>query len=90
MCALDLCTALHKVDSGRFSAIIHVLKINDECAECDFFNLAIKDKRKQFRCRCWPSCISATLNDDLISYLNWKLGWITKKEHFDNIGINIT
>jgi len=88
MCWLDLRIALCECDNNRFDDIIHALEIGDKCSSCDFFNLAIKDKKQQYRCRCMPSCIAATLHPNAVSYLNLKLGWIDEKEHLSNIGIN--
>jgi len=88
MCALDLRIALCEIDNGRFEDIIHTLKLSDECAMCDFFNLSIKDLRQGYRCRCSPSCIAATLHPEIVSYLNWKLGWIEESEHIVNLRCN--
>lgn len=88
MGALDLRIALYEIDDGRFKDILHVLKFNDSCSKCDFFNLSIKDERWRYRCNCMPSCIAATLHPNAVSYLNWKLGWIDNEEHLLNMGIS--
>jgi len=88
MCGLDLSIALCECDNNRFDDIIHVLNIGDKCSVCDFFNLAIKDEQQQYRCHCIPNCIAATLHPNVVSYLNFKLGWIDEKEHLSNLGIN--
>lgn len=87
MNTLDLRLALCDIDHGRFEDVIQVLKFSDSCSSCDFFNLAIKDITQGYRCKTMPTCIAATLHPNLISYLNWKLGWIDEGEHLVNIGI---
>ena len=81
MCGLDLRIALCEIDGGRFKDIIHTFIISDECAKCDYFNLSINDPNQRYRCRCSPSCIAATLHPDLVSYLNWKLGWVNYERY---------
>lgn len=87
MKTVDLHAALCEIDNGRFKKIIHALKPGDSCSSCHSFNLSVKDIWKQYRCRCMPSCVAATLHPDLISYLNWKMGWIRESEHLFNIGV---
>lgn len=84
----DLQTALIDIEDGRFKNIINALEIKEVCGECDHFNLSIQDPREGYRCKCTPSCIAATLNTSVISYLNYKLGWIDELAHFENLGIN--
>ncbi len=86
-CANNLKKSLYAIDNGRFKDIINVLDVSDECATCDFFNLTIKNERHQHRCKCMSSCIAATLHPDVISYLNWKLEWISANKHLINVGI---
>lgn len=81
----ELRMALCEIDNGRFDDIIHVLKFTDSCSSCGYFNLAAKDR---YRCRCAPLCIAATLHPDLISYINWKRGWIDENEYLANMAIN--
>ncbi len=81
MRGLDLKLALSGIDNGRFEDVIHTFSITDACAKCDFFNLAIKDGRQAYRCRCSPSCIAATLHPDIVSYLKW----IGEDEHRSNL-----
>jgi hypothetical protein len=82
----DFGAALLAIDDGRFSAIFKAMKVVPECLACDFFNLSLKDPEKRYMCCCAPTCIAATLSPRIISYINWKLGWITEKEHDKNIG----
>ena len=79
--AQDLRIKLCEIDNGRFEDIIHAVKLTDVCQDCDSFNMSVKDQRKAYRCHCMPSCIAATLNTRLVSYLNWKLGWISQEDH---------
>lgn len=78
MNATNLRIALCDIDSGRWDDIIHALRIVDECAQCDHFNLSISDPRQGYRCKCAPYCIAATLNPALIKYFNINLGWINE------------
>lgn len=73
---INLRILLCEIDDRRFEDIVHVLGITDKCGMCDFFNLSIKDKTKQYRCRSAPKCIAATLHPDVIVYLNTKMGWV--------------
>jgi hypothetical protein len=85
MNALDLKIALCDIDNGRFEDIIHVLRFVDSCSKCSHFNLSINDQFEGYRCKCAPKCIAATLSNKLLSYLNWKIGWIDEKQHLINI-----
>ncbi len=73
--------AIIDIDKGRFKKVINTFNLGNVCAKCDYFNYSINDKRKRYRCYCIPSCLSATLNPRVISYINCKLGWITKEDH---------
>jgi len=70
---------LCRFENGRFKEVILSLKVKEECRQCDFFNLSIKDPRKQYRCRVAGSCIAATLHPDVIKYFNHNLGYVTFK-----------
>lgn len=83
----DIKIKLCEIDGGRFKDIIQALDITDVCGRCNYFNLSINDRTKGYRCHCTGSCIAATLHTKLISYLNWKMGWITEKQHNVNCGI---
>ena len=76
MSGADLKQSLCEIDNGRFLKVINTFSISDACSKCDYFNLTIQNKRQAYRCRCSPSCIAATLHPEIVSYLNWKLGWI--------------
>lgn len=79
--------SLREIDDGRFKDIVNAMNVHEICGDCDHFNLSLKDQGKGYRCKCMPSCIADTLSDKLISYMNWKLGWIDEKDHLKNIGI---
>jgi hypothetical protein len=81
----DLTDKLKKIDNGRFEKIMSVLDISDVCFECGYFNLT---KGDFYRCRVFPGCIGATLSKDLISYLNWKLDFISSEEHLTNLRLD--
>jgi len=77
----DLVLKLREIDAGRFGKLLRALEVTEECGRCDHFNLSVNDPDKGYRCYCESSCIAATLSPRLISYLNWKLGWITQGKH---------
>jgi hypothetical protein len=73
---LNLKDSLRQIEDHRFANIIDALTISDICSQCDFFNRSINDPKLRYRCHCMGSRIDATLHDDMILYLNKKLGWI--------------
>jgi hypothetical protein len=73
------------IDEGRFSNLIKGLNVMDECYNCFYLNPKITDPRLGYRCKCAGSCIAATLSEQVLSYLFWKLGEISEKQHLDNI-----
>lgn len=77
--------SLCDIEGGRFKNIINAMNVEEVCGKCDHFNLSINDPSEGYRCKCMPSCIADTLSSKLISYLNWKLGWIDEKDHMKNI-----
>jgi hypothetical protein len=80
-------TELSNIDEGRFKEIVSLFDVRDICGECGYFNLSIKDPMQRYRCNVMGSCIAATINHDMRSYLCWKMGWIDEAEHHKNIGI---
>ncbi len=83
----DFKIALCEVDRGRFEDVIHALHIDEACGKCDYFNKSVNDPRMQYRCYVSGLCIAATLHPHVVSYLNWKLGWITQEQHYVNCRI---
>ena len=79
---------LCEIDKGRFRGLINGINVSETCQKCNSFNLAIKDKWKSYRCAVAGTCPAATLHPHLVSYLNWKLGWISGKDHMKNMGIH--
>lgn len=73
---------LMAVDDNRFKKLLDSLDITDSCFDCSYFN----PKNKEiYRCRVAGMCIDATLNPDLKSYLLWKTGLKSQKEHIEYI-----
>jgi hypothetical protein len=72
----SLISRLCEIDDGRFEQIVHALRIGEECGQCGYFNLSIKDQRMRFRCHVAGACIAATLNTAVINYINKEFGWI--------------
>jgi len=83
-----LMDTLCKIDKGRFKDLITAINVSETCQKCNSFNLAIKDKWKSYKCCCAGSCPAATLHPHLVSYLNWKLGWISENEHMHALGLS--
>jgi hypothetical protein len=71
-----LADKIKQIDGDRFVKIIDAMNVKDICAQCDYFNLSIRNPKMQYRCYVACSCIAATLSEVLIIYINKKLGWI--------------
>jgi len=86
----DFKAALKKIDNGRFSKFIEVFNADDHCFDCYHLNPLITDPGKGYRCCCFPGCLGDTCSVAFKSYLFWKLGVITEKQHmvFVNSGSN--
>lgn len=82
---IDLC----EIDPGRFDNIIHALDgLCGTCKKCAYFNKSLpNDGSNLYRCRVIGSCPAATLHPDVVSYFNWKLGWIPEKQYLQSIGL---
>ena len=82
---IDLC----EIDPGRFDDVIHALDgICKHCKKCAYFNLSLPNiGLNLYRCRVAGSCPAATLHPELVSYFNWKLGWISEKDHLNKLGL---
>lgn len=84
----DLTELLYSIDNGRFERLRDVLKIDNVCWGCSYFNQTLeKTPYNTYRCNCAPSCIAATLNPALISYLLWRTGIKTEEQHNSFLGI---
>jgi hypothetical protein len=67
-------TRLMRIEGGRFAKLIDILAVVDACEGCDYFNPAVQDASKQYRCHCLGTCPAATLHPDVQAYLWRKLG----------------
>ena len=70
------------IDNERFKELIKCCNIKDSCLECGYFT-----EGERYRCFTTPACIGATLSTRVNSYLKWKTGLITEKQHNLNLGI---
>ena len=73
---LSLKQRIALIDDGRFEGLVNACDVKDVCEQCNYFNKSIDDYRQGYRCHTMPSCIDATLNPLLITYINKKLGLI--------------
>ena len=77
---------LYKIDEGAFAQMISLFDIKDKCEWCCSFNKLL-GANAQEPCDLFPLCIGTCLSNELLSYLNYKLGNITEKEHYKNSGV---
>lgn len=80
---------LYIIDNGRFKKLMTALEPNDICFKCSYFNHTLpKSPDNKYRCNVVsPRCIGGTLRSELISYLLWKTGIKTEKEHQNFLGL---
>lgn len=76
---------LLEIDGGRFSSLIGSLGVSDVCYTCYYLNPKVIDPGQGYLCKCVGSCMAATLSPELKSYLFWKLGEITERQHVANM-----
>lgn len=76
----SLNTLISSIDNGRFNKLFEAIELKSVCMNCSYFNHSDKVK-DSYRCRSAPGCPGATLSSELISYLLWKMGEKTEKEH---------
>lgn len=84
----DLRIALCELEHGRFKDIVHALKVNDFCGQCDFFNLSINDPGRQYRCHVTGCCPAATLHSTVVARMNYVLGWIDEGRYMKLCGVS--
>ena len=79
---------LYSVDNGLYKDLLIAVRAKEICFECSFFNQTLPNTPDhQYRCKCAPQCIGATLSPELISLLLWKAGVKTEQEHGNFLGL---
>jgi hypothetical protein len=81
----EILDKIKDIDNGRFSKLFDTIRIDDDCMRCFYFNPTITDPGLGYRCKAAPTCIAATLSQNVQSYILWKLGVITMEQHTHNI-----
>jgi hypothetical protein len=76
----ELIEKLCEIDHGKYEDIVHVMDINDNCAQCGYFNLGLPDIISFQPCRSIPRCIAVTLSNEVVRKMNHLLGWTMVSE----------
>lgn len=80
---MDMDIIISKMSNdGRFSDLLNTLDIKDVCLTkcCRGNPTIIQDPKDIFTCNIPGTCISATLNNNLIVYMLYKADIITKRQ----------